>query len=131
MYESISKNNELENEMSLDMSYFWYSDDVVPIKNQACIWLTELLKVKMLLHFCTQTNMICDNEVVVRNLTMPVSTLKKKHFIICYHCVQEACALDMNQIEKGRWSYKSTWLIDNKFTWSTIVRFHWTDTLLI
>ena len=28
MYESISKNNELENEMTLDMSYFWYSDKV-------------------------------------------------------------------------------------------------------
>ena len=28
MYESISKNNELENEMTLDMSYFWYSDIV-------------------------------------------------------------------------------------------------------
>ena len=27
MSESISKNNELENEMTLDMSYFWYSDD--------------------------------------------------------------------------------------------------------
>ena len=27
MYESISKNNELENEVSLYMSYFWYSDD--------------------------------------------------------------------------------------------------------
>ena len=26
MYESISKKNELENEMTLDMSYFWYSD---------------------------------------------------------------------------------------------------------
>ena len=26
MYKSISKNNELENEMTLDMSYFWYSD---------------------------------------------------------------------------------------------------------
>ena len=26
MYESISKNNELENEMTLDMSYFWNSD---------------------------------------------------------------------------------------------------------
>ena len=26
MYESISKNNELENEMTLNMSYFWYSD---------------------------------------------------------------------------------------------------------
>ena len=27
MYESISKNNELENEMTLDMSYFWFSDE--------------------------------------------------------------------------------------------------------
>ena len=26
MSESISKNNDLENEVSLDMSYFWYSD---------------------------------------------------------------------------------------------------------
>ena len=33
MYESISKNNELENEMTLDMSYFWYSD-MVTIANQ-------------------------------------------------------------------------------------------------
>ena len=31
MYESISKNNELENEMTLDMSYFWYSDE--PLSN--------------------------------------------------------------------------------------------------
>ena len=30
MYESISKNNELENEMTLDMSYFWYSDVMQP-----------------------------------------------------------------------------------------------------
>jgi hypothetical protein len=29
MYESIYKNNEVENEVSLDMSYFWYSDDVM------------------------------------------------------------------------------------------------------
>ena len=28
MYDSIYKNNELENEMTLDMSYFWYSDIV-------------------------------------------------------------------------------------------------------
>ena len=27
MYESIYKNNELENDMTLDMSYFWYSDE--------------------------------------------------------------------------------------------------------
>ena len=29
MSESISNNNELENEMTLDMSYFWYSDAVL------------------------------------------------------------------------------------------------------
>ena len=28
MFESISKNNELENEMTSDMSDFWYSDAV-------------------------------------------------------------------------------------------------------
>ena len=33
MYESISNNNELENEMTLDMSYFWYSDKA---KCRAC-----------------------------------------------------------------------------------------------
>ena len=27
MSESISKNDELENEVSSDMSYFWFSDD--------------------------------------------------------------------------------------------------------
>ena len=32
MYESISKNNELENEMTLDMSYFWYSDGYTSIQ---------------------------------------------------------------------------------------------------
>ena len=32
MSESISKNNELENEMTLDMSYFWYSDVVTMIE---------------------------------------------------------------------------------------------------
>ena len=31
MSESIYKNNELENEVSLDMSYFWYSDVGLPI----------------------------------------------------------------------------------------------------
>ena len=29
MYESVYKNDELENEVSLDMSYFWYSDIVI------------------------------------------------------------------------------------------------------
>ena len=46
------------------------------------------------------TNLFCDNEAVVRNSTMPESTLKKKHAAICYHCVREACALGMIQIAK-------------------------------
>ena len=39
MYESISKNNELENEMTLDMSYFWYSDDATSV--YVCEWNKE------------------------------------------------------------------------------------------
>ena len=31
MSESIYKNDELENEVSLDMSYFWYSDDAMMV----------------------------------------------------------------------------------------------------
>ena len=46
------------------------------------------------------TNMFCDNKAVVRNSTMPESTVKKKHVAICYHRVQEACALGMIQIAK-------------------------------
>ena len=34
--ESISKNNELENEMTLDMSYFWYSD--VTDASKSVLW---------------------------------------------------------------------------------------------
>ena len=46
------------------------------------------------------TNMFCDNEAVVRNSTMPESTLKKKHVAIYYHRVREACASGMIQIAK-------------------------------
>ena len=45
-------------------------------------------------------NMFGDNKAVVRNSTMPESTLKKKHVAICYHRVQEACASGMIQIAK-------------------------------
>ena len=37
MYESISKNNELENEMTLDMSYFWYSDVIILVNNRISV----------------------------------------------------------------------------------------------
>ena len=34
----------------------------------------------------------CDNKGVVKNTTMPESTLKKKHNSIAYHFVREAAA---------------------------------------
>ena len=46
------------------------------------------------------TNMFGDNKAVVRNSTMPESTLKKIHVANCYHHVQEVCALGMIQIAK-------------------------------
>ena len=32
-------------------------------------------------------NVFCDNEAVVKNTTVPASTLKKKHNLIAYHCI--------------------------------------------
>ena len=53
MYESISKNNELENEMTLDVSYFWYSD-VVP---SSCL----LLLAVVLLLGCSCSHFLVSN----------------------------------------------------------------------
>ena len=47
MYESISKNNELENEMTLDMSYFWYSDETSSITPQYHIAFDNLSPLSM------------------------------------------------------------------------------------
>jgi hypothetical protein len=37
-------------------------------------------------------NVLVDNETVMKNSTIPSSTLQKKHNAICYHCVREAVA---------------------------------------
>ena len=34
--------------------------------------------------------MYCDNEAVFKNTSIPDSTLKKKHTLICYHRCREA-----------------------------------------
>jgi len=46
------------------------------------------------------TNVFCDNEAVVKNTTMPESTLKKKHNSIAYHRVREALAARIVRIAK-------------------------------
>ena len=38
------------------------------------------------------TNMFCDNEAFFKNASIPDSTLKKKHTLICYHRCREAVA---------------------------------------
>ena len=38
------------------------------------------------------TNVFCDNESVVKNATVPESSLKKKHNAICYHMARETQA---------------------------------------
>ena len=43
-------------------------------------------------------NVFCDNESVVKNATVPESTLKKKHNAICYHRAREAQASGIVQI---------------------------------
>ena len=40
-------------------------------------------------------DILCDNKAVVKNVTMPESTLRKKHTAIAYHRVHEAVAADM------------------------------------
>ena len=45
-------------------------------------------------------NIFCDNEVVVRNSTIPESTLGKKHISICYHVVREAIAAAIGRVSK-------------------------------
>ena len=46
------------------------------------------------------SNIFCDNEVVVRNFTIPDSTLGKKHISICYHVVCEEIAAAIGRVAK-------------------------------
>jgi hypothetical protein len=47
-------------------------------------------------------NVFCDNQSVVINATIPVSTLKKKHNAIAYHRVREAIASRIIRVAKVR-----------------------------
>ena len=46
------------------------------------------------------TNVLCDNEAVFKNMTMPDSTLKKKHTSICYHQCREVVASETIWVAK-------------------------------
>jgi len=45
-------------------------------------------------------NVLCDNQGVVNNTTLPKSVLSKKHNQICYHRVREAVAASIIRIAK-------------------------------
>ena len=44
------------------------------------------------------SNVLCDNQSVVDNSSLPESQLKKKHLSIAYHYVRECCAKGAAQI---------------------------------
>ena len=46
------------------------------------------------------TNLFCDNEAMLKNTTIPESTLKKQHNSICYHCCREAVAARVMRFAK-------------------------------
>jgi hypothetical protein len=65
--------------------------------------LTEALRYKLRMMgvpISGPTNVFCDNEAVVKNSTMPESTLKKKHNAIAYHRTREAQAAGTIRIAK-------------------------------
>jgi hypothetical protein len=43
-------------------------------------------------------NVLVDNETVMKNSTIPTSTLQKKHNLICYHCVREAITSNIMRV---------------------------------
>jgi hypothetical protein len=45
-----------------------------------------------------QANALVDNDTIVKNSTVPSSTLQKKHNAICYHYVREAAACKIIRI---------------------------------
>jgi hypothetical protein len=45
-------------------------------------------------------NVFCDNEAVTKNVTIPESTLKKKHNSIAYHRTREAVAAETIRVTK-------------------------------
>jgi hypothetical protein len=44
--------------------------------------------------------MFCDNQGVVKNTSIPESTLTKKHNAINYHIIRESAAMDIIQVGK-------------------------------
>ena len=68
-----------------------------------------------------QSYLFGDNESVVKSSTIPDSTLKKRHIVLSYHRVKEACASDMltftfipgdmnpADILSKHWGYQQVW----------------------
>ena len=46
-----------------------------------------------------ESNIYCDNQPVVKNTSLPESTLNMKHNAICYHRVREVAAAKAARVE--------------------------------
>jgi hypothetical protein len=65
--------------------------------------LTAALQIKLRLFgvpIIGPANILCDNQGVVKNTSIPESTLTKKHNSINYHIVREAAAMGMIRVGK-------------------------------
>ena len=66
-------------------------------------------------------NVFVDNAAVVKNASIPESTLQKRHNAINYHYVREACAMDIIRVgkEDGEWNLADVFtkrqMKENKF----------------
>jgi hypothetical protein len=68
------------------------------------------LRIKLRMFGCPingPANVFCDNQGVVKNVSLPESNLSKKHNAINYHVVREAVAAGiLRQRSLGYWSYE-------------------------
>ncbi len=78
-----------------------FGSEIVALRH--AVDLIEALRYKLRMfgvHIEGPTNVYCDNEAVLKNCSIPESTLKKKHHSINYHRNREAVAAGTIRIAK-------------------------------
>ena len=105
MSESIYKNDELENEVSLDMSYFWYSDDAMMVWSFLVPWGTRVWMMQSLLLSLRPRNMSAIVMVVVERGTWSMLSRGCKNFRLAiwvdlrnWHCRAVICTVTGSEL---------------------------------
>ena len=78
-----------------------FGSEFTALKN--AVELVEALRYKLLMFGVPiegPTNLLCDNELIYKNVSTPESVLKKNHHSITYHRCHEAVAASTTRISK-------------------------------